>query len=320
MSDENAVKSKVGSLLKRRRQSLKLSLASVELATKIRGKYLVWIERGDYENLANDIYARGFIAKYADYLGLDPYAVTAQYLAERGGLGEAARVGSPRPVKGRRFIVTPRLLIAGSFLIVLGLVVTYLALQFSALAAAPKLKVEAPPGDMVLEGSTITVAGKVAGGADVYINDSPVLIDANGSFSNQLALQDGLNVIKVVAKNKLGKSTTVSRNILANLPQVGDSKPLVPAAPYDGVAVGVTIEDNAVNIKATIDGGKPAIITMLAGTSRSFTGKTKVKIETSNSAATGIIVTNSTVANKSLGVVGKGGNLKLEFTKDTNFP
>lgn len=320
MPEETAPKSKVGSLLRRRRQSLKLSLENVELATKIRGKYLVWIERGDYASLANDIYTRGFIAKYADYLGLDPDAVTAQYLAERGGMDEAAKVGSPKPVRARRFTITPRLVIAGTFLIVLAMVVAYLGLQFSALAAAPKLKVDTPPGDMVVEGSTMAVAGTVAGGADVFINDSPVLTDANGGFNNQLALQDGLNVIKVVAKNKLGKSTTVSRNILAHLPQIGNDKPLVPTAPFDGVAVGIIIKDSSVNITTTIDDGKPATITMLAGTSRSFSGKAKIKIETSNSAATSILITNSTVATKDLGVVGKGGNLKLEFAKDTSFP
>ncbi len=320
MSEEPIKTSKVGSLLRRRRQSLKLSLADVELTTKIRGKYLVWIEHGDYTNLSNDIYARGFIAKYADYLGLDAEAVSVQYLAERGGLDEAAKVGSPRMARGRRFVLTPRLMIAGAFLVILALVIMYLGLQFSALAAAPRLKVDAPPGDLVVEGSTMSVVGNAAGGADVFINDSPVLTDANGGFKNQLALQDGLNVIKVVAKNKLGKSTTVKRNILAHLPQVGNTGPLVPAAPFDGVAVGVSVKDSASTITATVDDGKPSIITMLPGTARAFTGKSKVKIETSNAAVTSVIVTNSTIAGKDLGVVGKGGDFKLEIAKDTSFP
>ncbi len=324
MSDESDQKSTeptaVGALLKKRRQSLKMSLAAVELATKIRGKYLVLIEQGDYENLPNDIYTRGFISKYAEHLGLDAEAVTAQYMAERGGAHASAKVAAPKPVKARRFIVTPRLVIAGAFLLILGLVVAYLTAQFSTLAAAPKLSVDAPPGDLVVEGSVLTVAGKVAGGADVTINDSPVLTDANGGFSNQLALQDGLNTIKVVATNKLGKSTSVTRSILAHLPDVGSTQPLVPVAPFDGVAVGVSIKDSAAKITATIDDGKPMIITMLPGATRSFSGKSKVKIETSNSSSTAVVITNATVASKDLGVVGKGGDLKLEFAKDTSFP
>ncbi len=126
----------VGALLKKRRQSLKLSLASVELATKIRGKYLVQIEQGDYEQLPNDIYTRGFITKYAEYLGLDAEEATAKYVVERGGADTFAKVSSPKPVKSRRFFITSRFLIAAAFLVVLVLVVVYLIAQFSALAAA----------------------------------------------------------------------------------------------------------------------------------------------------------------------------------------
>ncbi len=172
----------------------------------------------------------------------------------------------------------------------------------------------------MVEGSVLTVAGKVAGGAEVSINDSAVLTDANGKFSNQLALQDGVNIIKVVAKNKLGKTTSVTRNILAHMPQVDSSVPLVPLAPFDGVAVGVIVKGNAVNIIAIIDNAKPTKITMLPGTSRSFTGKSKVKLTTSNASSTVLVITNSTIAAKDLGVVGKGGELKLEFAKDTAFP
>lgn len=310
--------SSVGALLKKRRQSLKLSLAQVELATKVRGKYLAWIEQSDFSQLPNDIYTRGFITKYADYLGLDAEAVTAKYAEERGGEIDKTLVGSPKPVKGRRFIVTPRIMIAGAFLVILAFVVAYLSWQFSALAAAPRLKVDSPPGDLVVEASTLTVAGQVAGGADVFINDSLVLTDSNGVFSNKLALQDGVNTIMVTAKNKLGKSTRVTRNILAHLPKV-TGQPLVPNAPFDGIAVGVNIKDSATSITAKIDDGAPMVLTMLPGTSRNFQGKSKVEIDTSNSATTGIIVTNSQTANKDLGIVGKGGEFKLDFAKDTAF-
>lgn len=309
----------VGSLLKRRRQSLKLSLATVELATKIRGKYLISIEASEVDQLPNDIYTRGFITKYADYLGLDADAVTKQYIVERGGFDTAALVGSPKPVRGRSFTVTPRLLIAGAFLVAMGLVVVYLGWQFSALAAAPRLQVDAPPGDLSVEGSTLAVAGHVAGGADVFINDSPVLTDANGGFNNKLALQDGLNVIKVVATNKLNKSTTVTRNILAHLPALG-GQPLVPPAVFDGIAIGVTVKDSATNITTSIDGAKPTTITMLPGTVLSFSGKSKISLTTTNSAKTAIVITNAQVAAKDLGTIGKGGKTTLELAKDTAFP
>jgi hypothetical protein len=308
----------IGAILGKRRKQLKLSLANVELATKIRGKYLTWIEASDFASLPNDIYTRGFISKYADYLGLDVEVVLAQYNLERGAAPRTT-VAAPRPVKGRRVIATPRLIIAGAFTIILGLTVAYLGWQFSALAAPPRLVLGSPPDNTVIEGGTITIAGQAAMGSDVFVNDTPILTDAHGGFSDKLALQDGLNQIKVTAKNKLGKSTVLTRNILAHLPQTATG-PLVPAAVFDGVAVGVKVKDAAITLHAQLDNGEVQVITMLPGTSRSFQATAKLKITTNNSAATSLVITNAVVAAKDLGAVGKGGDVQLEFTKDTNFP
>jgi hypothetical protein len=307
----------IGILLQKRRQQLKLSLARVEVATKIRGKYLVWIESSAFAELPNDIYTRGFVSKYADFLGLDAAAVLAQYSIERGDRAETS-VASPKPVRGRRLIVTPKIMIAGIVAVILGLTLAYLGWQFSALAAAPRLELNSPQDGLTIEGGIITVAGHVSEGADVLINDSPILTDANGNFSNKLALQEGVNGIKVTAKNKLGKTTTFTRNILAHLPLTSGQTTL-PAASFDGVAASVAIKDVATNLIVQVDSEAPQTITMLPGTSRVFQAKSTLKITTSNSATTSLVITNTTVASKDLGVVGKGGELKLEFAKDTAF-
>jgi hypothetical protein len=61
--------------------------------------------------------------------------------------------------------------------------------------------------------------GRTDKGADVYIDDSQVLTNADGSFSEKVALVDGPNQIKVTANNRLGKKSYVYRNITASLPK-----------------------------------------------------------------------------------------------------
>src|SRR6185312_15195774 len=73
----------IGQRLKSRRLSRHLSLKQVELATRIRGKYLVAIEADDYGTLPHDVYGRGFVRSYADYLELDGAKIAQQYLKER---------------------------------------------------------------------------------------------------------------------------------------------------------------------------------------------------------------------------------------------
>src|SRR6266404_3284738 len=101
--------SSVGQQLKARRQALRLSLAQVEVDTKIRGKFLTALESGDYSSLTNDIYSRGFVQHYANHLGLDGNKVAAGYAEERGGVvaGETRR---PRMERPKRIVFTGRVL------------------------------------------------------------------------------------------------------------------------------------------------------------------------------------------------------------------
>ncbi len=312
MADQSA-----GELLRAKRVSLKLSLRQVEVDTKIRGKFLTKLEAGDYSELPNDIYTKGFVAKYAEYLGLDVAVLVNDYLRERGGFIETTNQGSIKPVKGRRVVLTPRLLVLGTFMGVLLLILGYLGLQFMALAAAPQLTLTTPTSDQAIDGSLVDVNGHASSGADVYVNESPLLTDGNGNFSGQLALQQGVNTITVSAKNKLGKTTSITRNILVRT-SVTD---LVPTAAFDGVAVGVQIKDSATALTITADGKEVFRGTMLAGTSQLFKATAIITITTSNAGATHLVVTNAVVAAKDLGTIGSNGESKrnLEFAKDTNF-
>lgn len=61
----------IGPVLERARNERGLSLEDVEQATKIRKRYIVGLEQEDYGQLPAEIYLRGFLKTYADFLGLD---------------------------------------------------------------------------------------------------------------------------------------------------------------------------------------------------------------------------------------------------------
>jgi cytoskeleton protein RodZ len=83
-SKTQATKRSVGQILKSRRQDKNYTLKQVEVATRIRGKYLVAIEADDHAALPPDAYARGFVHSYAEYLGMDGTKVSARYQHEAG--------------------------------------------------------------------------------------------------------------------------------------------------------------------------------------------------------------------------------------------
>src|SRR4051812_33197409 len=137
-SKESTEAQNVGQMLKNRRQALRLSLAQVEMDTKIRGKFLTALEAGDYKSLPNDIYSRGFVQHYANHLGLDGAFVAAQYAGERGGI-TAAETKRPQLARSGRFVFTGKILAALGVLVLVAGVLGYLLWQFSALAAPPSL-------------------------------------------------------------------------------------------------------------------------------------------------------------------------------------
>ena len=61
----------------RRRQSLELS--DIELATKIRARYLRALEEESFDSLPAQTYVKGFLRTYADYLGLDGQLYVDEY-------------------------------------------------------------------------------------------------------------------------------------------------------------------------------------------------------------------------------------------------
>jgi transcriptional regulator with XRE-family HTH domain len=96
----------VGSKLREARTRRKLSLADVEAATKIRGRYLQAIENDDWDQLPGDTYARAFIRTYGRFLGLDGERLAEEQRQARGAARPGERLPQvdprPRPVARRR--------------------------------------------------------------------------------------------------------------------------------------------------------------------------------------------------------------------------
>lgn len=121
--------------------------------------------------------------------------------------------------------------------------------------SAPTLTVSSPIEGLLTNSNTVTVAGIAAPGSDavtlaeVTINGTSVSVGEGGAFSRQISgLADGANTITVVAKDSLGKTTTVIRHIT-----VDTKAPVIS----DVVADATTVNANS-NIRITFKVTDPA--------------------------------------------------------------
>ncbi|MGA2111429.1 MAG: RodZ domain-containing protein [Anaerolineales bacterium] len=92
----------LGTVLRQRRESLRVSLEEVERKTYIRARFLAAIENDDLSAMPSEAQARGFIRTYATYLGMDG----EELLVRAGGVRPKpppvfSRPAASRPVPGR---------------------------------------------------------------------------------------------------------------------------------------------------------------------------------------------------------------------------
>ena len=87
----------IGNSLREARVRQQLELSEVELATKIRGRYLRALEEESFDALPAQTYVKGFLRTYADYLGLDGQLYVDEFNS-RFGDGDEPR----EPVVARR--------------------------------------------------------------------------------------------------------------------------------------------------------------------------------------------------------------------------
>ena len=89
----------LGNSLREARIRQGLGYPELELATKIRSKYLRALEEEDFAVLPGDTYVRGFLRAYADELGLDGQLYVDEY-ASRFGTNWRDELPPPRARRG----------------------------------------------------------------------------------------------------------------------------------------------------------------------------------------------------------------------------
>ena len=81
----------------------------------------------------------------------------------------------------------------------------------------PTLSVTAPVDNLVTNKNTVTITGKTdditSKPVTVTVNGTAVTVATDGTFSKDVTLVNGSNTITIVAKDKAGKTTTVTRKV-----------------------------------------------------------------------------------------------------------
>jgi cytoskeletal protein RodZ len=204
----------LGERLKAARKKKKVSLDQAEEETRVRRKYLEALEKGDYLSLPADVYAAGFLAKYAEFLGLNKDETVKDYRREKGNSRDPV-IPIKKQMTRERIFLTPRLL-AIVFGILLAVAIGgYIFYSVKHFTAPPNLEISSPSTETVIREDRVEVVGKTDIGSSLRINDQTVYIDDLGNFRETIRLQPGINNIEVRSENRVRKETVKLVKILA---------------------------------------------------------------------------------------------------------
>jgi cytoskeletal protein RodZ len=202
-------KETVGQKLKKARLEKGVSLEEVEAATKIRVRFLKALEEGDWSAFASPVYAQGFLKSYCRYLNLPLEPILSEYKREIQ-IFESFQTQPflhKKEIRFPRVYLTPATLAIVLVSMMMLAIIGYIVYQVLGFAASPYLLIYSPNQGAIVTKSPVLIEGKTSRGASLRINGQLVSVNADGGFKQEVALEEGDNLIMISAVNKAGKKT-----------------------------------------------------------------------------------------------------------------
>lgn len=200
----------VGDILKEARAKKKLSRDKLEKETKIKREFIDAIEKGDWERLPDFPVVQGFVKSIAQRLKVDEKKAAA--LLRRDYPPKDLRV-NPKPDVSDKFTWSPKFTFLVGVAIVTIIILGYLGYQYKQFISPPPLNVTSPKDGQVVEDDNLLVAGSTSSDAKLEVNNQPVLLEDDGTFSVEIEIAEDTNEIKVKAISRSGKETVIHRKI-----------------------------------------------------------------------------------------------------------
>ncbi|HCC84318.1 MAG TPA: hypothetical protein DEP87_01420 [Candidatus Pacebacteria bacterium] len=206
----------VGEVLQSERINQKISLETLATQSRIKLVLLEALEANEFTKLPAAVYVKGYIKAYARLLGFDSQPVVALLRRDfkESARGQLVPREFLKPTLRRRPLFTPMRFLAVSLIAGLLTVFGYVAWQWRGLSQPPLLVVTQPV-ESAQVAAKVTVKGLTQPDNVVWVQDQPVALKPDGSFTTDLVLPvEGLVTIKISATNRRGQQTIKERTVV----------------------------------------------------------------------------------------------------------
>ncbi|MBI4050559.1 MAG: DUF4115 domain-containing protein [Candidatus Doudnabacteria bacterium] len=303
----------LGEYLQVLRKRTGLPVSEISKVSQVQPRYLQALEEGRFQDLPAAVYIKGFLKSLAAVYRIDVNILLNQFAAEHEIAHNVETLKKPvpkLPITIPRFVLNPKTLTIAAVALLGFLSLGYLYFQISSLNRPPKLEVFSPERDVAVNSSLLLVKGETEPGSSVFLNNQPIVADANGEFRENLSLAPGPNQLVIKAINKFGQESAVSRSIVLNEKEIAGSS-TVGSPLAAGLNLEVVIGEQATWIYLEADGIEKYSGTMLPNSRQTIKASDKIVLTTGNAGNTRVILDG-----KDLGTLGKEGEVvkDIEFT------
>lgn len=200
-----------GQILVSKRQAKRISLQKASKKLLIKREHLEALEEEDWQKLPETTYVKGYIVSYSKLLDLDTEKMLALYRREFDEK-KFPKKDDHQPKTKNHFITPKRVRNTIFALAVLGFI-SYIVIQYSFILSSPKLELFQPPDDIAVSVPVIEISGRAEEDSQVSIDGEFVPIDQDGNFSYFSNLEEGHNIIEIIASKRLSPKTRVTRTV-----------------------------------------------------------------------------------------------------------
>ena len=178
-------------------------------------KYLQAIEAGNYRELPKGAYGKIFFKKYIEYLDVRHKNIVNEFVKEQNrNQNFESNIFFNKVVSWENLLSLPKVLRNFLIFLVVAICFIYLFIYFKNIFAAPFLELSVPQDNQIISDYNISVEGRTEPESELKINGNLVLIERDGSFSEEIHLRSGVNVVVVSSKKKYSREKELIRQIL----------------------------------------------------------------------------------------------------------
>ncbi len=206
--------SHIGNVLKDARQKTGLSLKMAAKHVKINKKYLEALENNRWQSLPGRIYAKKFLKRYCQFLGLDFDKIWVDFTKISYFKNKKYQENFKKKTSKKDFLNLPKIFQTALIVLAVLTIISYLSWQINQIIKPPKIILFYPATDLAVHENTLIISGKTEPEVRLKINGQDVILEADNTFSQTLNLQAGLNIIKIEGKKKYSKTKIIERKII----------------------------------------------------------------------------------------------------------